>query len=188
MYLVLVRLHVLSTMPVQSDADMHVHARCVRTVCATCVCTGSVACMAKWAASMHAPSPLSPVGLCRSFRSKTTSACWISQHISKMAAKFRRSVARGLATKGKFKKKPARAGSTSWARLSIFNKGVVWGMHVAGLKRSDMAAHVQKTDGSKPHLVNGQRTCAVNVQSTYSQRTVNIQSTYSQHTVNTQST
>jgi hypothetical protein len=101
-----------------------------------------------------------------------------------MAAKFRRSVARGLATKGKFKKKPAKAGSTSWARLSIFNKGVVWGMHVAGLKRSDMAAHVQKTDGSKPHLVNGQRTCAVNVQSTYSQRTVNIQSTYSQHTVN----
>ena len=25
-------------------------------------------------------------------------------------------------------------------------------MHVAGLKRSDMAAHVQKTDGSKPAL------------------------------------
>jgi transposase len=69
-----------------------------------------------------------------------------------MAAKFRRSVARGLATKGKFTKKPARAGSTSWARLNIFNKGVVWGMHVAGLERSDMAAHVQKTDGSKPAL------------------------------------
>jgi len=117
-----------------------------------------------------------------------------------MAAKFRRSVARGLATKGKFKEKPARAGGTSWARLSIFNKGVVWGMHVAGLKRSDMAAHVQKTDGSKPalHAIDDvvakktadptSSTVSVFAQSTYSQRTVNVQSTYSQHTVNTQST
>ena len=72
--------------------------------------------------------------------------------LSTMAPKFRRSVARGLTIKRKLNKKPARAGVASWSRLSVFNKGVVWGMHVAGLKRSDMLAHVQKTDGSEPRL------------------------------------
>ena len=78
-----------------------------------------------------------------SFRYLHASRCFFH-----MAARFRRGVARGLvAKKKKLKKRPA-----SWARLSTFNKGVVWGMHVAGMKRSDMVEHLAKTDGSKPSL------------------------------------
>ena len=45
------------------------------------------------------------------------------------------------------KKRPASA-TSSYARLSVFTKGVIWGLHLAGTKREDMTVHLAKTDGS----------------------------------------
>lgn len=35
------------------------------------------------------------------------------------------------------------------ARLDTWTRGVIWGMHLAGMKREDMRDHVRKKDGSK---------------------------------------
>ena len=39
--------------------------------------------------------------------------------------------------------------SASMARLSVFTRGAIWGMHVAGMSRAKMQKHVRKTDGSE---------------------------------------
>ena len=40
------------------------------------------------------------------------------------------------------------------ARLDAFTRGVIWGMHVAGMKRDQMLDHVRKKDGTKLNLHN----------------------------------
>ena len=42
---------------------------------------------------------------------------------------------------------------SSFARLSAFARGVVWGLHVAGWSQRDIAKVVRKTDGTAPTFV-----------------------------------
>ena len=42
--------------------------------------------------------------------------------------------------------------TASRARLDVFTRGVIWGMHVAGLPRAQMQKHVKKTDGAEVPL------------------------------------
>lgn len=43
-------------------------------------------------------------------------------------------------------KRPRKLASR--ARLDVFTRGAIWGMHVAGMPREDMLQHVRKVDGS----------------------------------------
>ena len=35
------------------------------------------------------------------------------------------------------------------ARLDVFSRGTVWGMHLAGMRRADMLEHLRKKDGQR---------------------------------------
>ena len=41
---------------------------------------------------------------------------------------------------------------STFARLNVFTRGEIWGMHLAGMKRNEMVELLQKTDGSAPKL------------------------------------
>ena len=38
--------------------------------------------------------------------------------------------------------------AVSCARLGVFERGMIWGMHLAGTRREDIRKHVAKTDGT----------------------------------------
>ena len=43
-------------------------------------------------------------------------------------------------------------GEPSYCRMNPFTRGMVWGMHLAGMRREDMLSLVQKSDGAEPAL------------------------------------
>ena len=66
-------------------------------------------------------------------------ACW--PRLLSMAPKLNLKRVRKRAMK-------AKRAPTSQRHLDAFARGVIWGMHVAGLPRADMPTHIQKPDGS----------------------------------------
>ena len=48
----------------------------------------------------------------------------------------------------KVKGKKVKKSKPTYARLGVFTRGVLWGMHLAGMKRQDMLGHVRKNDGT----------------------------------------
>ena len=40
----------------------------------------------------------------------------------------------------------------TFARLDVFTKGVIWGMHLAGMGRTAMLKHLEKKDGTAAKL------------------------------------
>ena len=65
-----------------------------------------------------------------------------------LRAAMKRGAATAKVKKLALKTKRAKA-QRNRARLDAFTRGVIWGMHVAGMGREDMLAHVRKKDGSK---------------------------------------
>ena len=63
-----------------------------------------------------------------------------------MAPRFRARAAKKFSGVMKRKLKASRA------RLDVWTRGVIWGMHLGGMKRSDMLKHVKKKDGSPLRL------------------------------------
>ena len=57
--------------------------------------------------------------------------------------------ARALVLKDKLKNKP---NDGSWARMNVWSKGMVWGMHLVGTSRNEIRKLVAKTDGSTPSM------------------------------------
>ena len=62
-----------------------------------------------------------------------------------VAPKLKRRVPTGKRTK-------KTATNATSARLDTWTGGVIWGMHLANMKREDMLAHVRKKDGSPLQL------------------------------------
>ena len=75
----------------------------------------------------------------------------------KMAGKFWQVAAKKLVggakkqKKARQIKKTTRAGA-SYARLDKWSRGVIWGLHLGKVPRADIAALVDKIDGTKPKL------------------------------------
>ena len=49
-------------------------------------------------------------------------------------------------------RKRIRKRKRSSARLDAFARGMIWAFSLAGWKRTDIQTHVEKTDGSEPHI------------------------------------
>ena len=53
------------------------------------------------------------------------------------------------AGKGKVRKHAMKV-KPSYSRLDAFARGMIWGMHVAGVPRDEMLKHAAKKDGTAP--------------------------------------